>query len=142
MILLQGAFSESDPSRIGDKHEFMIKSVLECVERDDVLLNRAVEACGTALIQTLPLERVKQLLFPLISKDNPRVVIIAGALKLFSHMIATLSRDEAYNLLQETKTTVQEVWFSFFFDLRKCLFSPTITQKLLFAGLRFSILFH
>jgi len=99
---------ESDPSRIGDKHEFMIKNVLECVERDDVLLNRAVEACGTALIHTLPLERVKQLLLPLISRDNPRVVIIAGALKLFSHMMATLSRDEAYNLLQETKDTVQE----------------------------------
>ena len=120
----------------------MIKNVLECVERDDVLLNRAVEACGTALIHTLPLERVKQLLLPLISRDNPRVVIIAGALKLFSHMMATLSRDEAYNLLQETKDTVQEVCFHFCFDFLNNLFSPIITRKLLFAELRFSTLFH
>ncbi|KAE9549147.1 hypothetical protein FO519_007633 [Halicephalobus sp. NKZ332] len=99
---------ENDPTRIGDKHEFMIKNVLECVERDDVILNRAVEVCGTALIQTLSIERVKQLLLPLISRDNPRVVIIAGALKLFSHMIPTLSHDEAFSLLQETKGVVQE----------------------------------
>lgn len=105
-------FRDDNPARIQDNHELLIMRILECQERNDALLCRAAEDCGTSVIKPLSIERCKELIMPLILDSDVKPYIIAAALKLISRKFETLDATTVESILLETKDTILKVSFS------------------------------